>query len=145
MGPVRLHFFLPKQEFRLVTIGDHIRKRRRELGLTQRAAAARIGVCRDALAQWEARPKEPDVSLMPGIIDFLGYNPLPEPNSFRELLRYARRTLGLKQREMAALLSVPIGTFNAWEQDKYLPSLRRRSSVEAKIREHLRKTVAGCR
>ncbi len=142
MGPVRLHYSLPKDEFQPITIGDHIRKRRRELGLTQCAAATRIGVCRDGLAQWEAGRKVPGVSLMPGVIDFLAYNPLPKPNSFPALLRYARLMLGLKQRDMATLLGVPIGTFNAWEQDKYLPSPVRRLSVEEKTRDYVQKAAA---
>ena len=61
-----------KPERRFETVGDHVRERRRVLGMTQAAAAAEIGVCRDALARWEILPRVPHVETMPAVIAFLG-------------------------------------------------------------------------
>jgi DNA-binding XRE family transcriptional regulator len=92
----------------LERVGDHVRERRTELGLTQAQAAARIGICRDALARWEVRPMMPDVHTMPAVIAFLGYNPLPSAHTFQELLLRTRRTLGLDQ---ASLADVKFATY----------------------------------
>jgi DNA-binding XRE family transcriptional regulator len=50
-------------------------QRRAVLGLSQAAAAAEIGVCRDALARWETLPRVPDVETMPAVITFLATTP----------------------------------------------------------------------
>jgi DNA-binding XRE family transcriptional regulator len=39
--------------FPLVTVGDHIKKRRLELGLFRRDAAKRLGVCETTVKNWE--------------------------------------------------------------------------------------------
>ncbi|MDR3472607.1 MAG: helix-turn-helix domain-containing protein [Devosia sp.] len=114
-------------------MGDHVRERRRSRGLTQTEAAAEIGVCRDALARWELRPIVPDVHVMPAVIAFLGYNPLPPARSFPELLLRARRTRGLSQPAFAEVVAVPADTLRNWEQGLYLPGTARRAWVEARI------------
>jgi DNA-binding transcriptional regulator YiaG len=103
------------------------------IGLTQREAAARIGVCRDALARWEVRPMVPDVQTMPAVIAFLEYNPLPAAQTFPELLLRTRRTLGLGQAELAALLSVPFTTLHSWERGVFAPGPRRKALIEERL------------
>jgi DNA-binding transcriptional regulator YiaG len=117
----------------LVTVGDHVRERRAALGLTQAQAAARIGVCRDALARWEILPRAPDMHTMPAVIAFLGYNPLPPARTFPELLLRTRRTLGLDQVALAALISVPFNTLNAWERGLFAPGAARKALVEERL------------
>jgi transcriptional regulator with XRE-family HTH domain len=124
-----------KPETLLETVGDHVRARRAILGLSQAAAAAEIGVCRDALARWETLPRVPDVETMPAVIAFLGYNPLPLPQSFAELLLRTRRTLGLHQATLAEQLGVPFNTLHAWERGLFGPSPERRTLVERRIEE----------
>jgi len=110
-----------------------VRERRAVLGLTQAEAAARIGVCRDALARWELRPMVPDVHTMPAVIAFLGYNPLPTAMTFPEFLLRTRRTLGLDQAALAALLSVSFNTLRSWERGLFPPGQARKAQVEARI------------
>jgi DNA-binding transcriptional regulator YiaG len=117
----------------LERVGDHVRERRTELGLTQAQAAARIGICRDALARWEVRPMMPDVHTMPAVIAFLGYNPLPSAHTFQELLLRTRRTLGLDQASLADVLSVPFNTLHSWERGLFAPCAERMAQVEARI------------
>ena len=117
------------------TVGDHVRARRAVLGLSQAAAAAEIGVCRDALARWEILPRVPDVETMPAVIAFLGYNPMPPAQSFPELLLRTRRTLGLHQATLAEQLAVPFNTLNAWERGLFAPTPERRALVEERIEE----------
>lgn len=135
MGLLRLSFRLPKPESGdPVSIGDHVRKRRYELGLSQREAAAAIGICRDALARWESAGKSPDLRIIPAVIRFLGYDPSPEPASFPDRLARARKALGLSQIQFADRLGVPAPTLRAWEARLYAPPAARQAQIEASIR-----------
>ena len=60
----------------LNTLGDHIRKRRLELGLYQREVASKIGVDESTVYRWERNETSPPSRFIPQIINFLGYNPL---------------------------------------------------------------------
>jgi transcriptional regulator with XRE-family HTH domain len=57
------------------TIGEHIKKRRLELGLKQKEVAARMGIHFCTLQLWERGIGDPGVSPLPRIIQFLGYVP----------------------------------------------------------------------
>jgi transcriptional regulator with XRE-family HTH domain len=59
----------------LVTIGDHIRKRRLDLGLKQVHVGRALGVSATAITGWEKNLREPDPAFIPKIIAFLGYTP----------------------------------------------------------------------
>jgi len=59
----------------LNTLGDHIRKRRLELGLLQRDVAKIMGVCEDTITGWETGRSNPSKRLIGSIIKFLNYNP----------------------------------------------------------------------
>src|ERR1700730_6573434 len=59
----------------LTTFGDHIRKKRLNLGLTQREAALLIGVEQCSVDNWEKRGMNPAQRVQTAIIDFLGYDP----------------------------------------------------------------------
>jgi DNA-binding transcriptional regulator YiaG len=134
IGPVSLvHRIVAPEEPAPVTVGDHVRLRRRALGLTQREAAEVIGVTRDALARWEAEPREPDRRNMPGIVRFLGYDPQPAARTFAESIRRTRRTLGLNQPGIAKALGVPTPTLRAWERGLYQPAQPRMELLEARM------------
>lgn len=137
-GLVSLTFRLPKPEAPVpVTVGDHVRLRRKVLGFTQREAAKAIGVCRDAVARWETEPRIPEAHLMPSIIRFLGYDPQTPAQTFRELVHRTRRTLGLNQPGVALALEVPLPTLRAWEEGLYEPKTERKERIEVRLRELL--------
>jgi len=58
-----------------VTIGDHLRKRRLDLGLLQGEVADRLGVTESSVTNWELSRTEPELRLLPGIVRFLEYTP----------------------------------------------------------------------
>lgn len=60
-----------------VTLGQHLRKRRMDLGLLQKDVARRIGSCVASVWLWESDRAEPELKWMPAILDFLGYDPGP--------------------------------------------------------------------
>lgn len=75
------------------TVGDHLYKRRLELGLSQSAAGARCGVHRNAYRDYETDKWLPDHRTMPKMIEFLGF--LPWPDQPAAQLHLGRRALGL--------------------------------------------------
>jgi len=87
-----------------VTVGDHIRKRRLELRLLQREAAERIGVTECSVYNWENGVSSPDFRKLPGIIKFLGYNPIPEPTGAAERWEWRRRSMGMSEKEASGRL-----------------------------------------
>jgi DNA-binding XRE family transcriptional regulator len=60
---------------RLETIGDHLKKRRLDIGLNRREAAARIGADPDTMRNWEEGQTKIETRSIPAIIRFIGYNP----------------------------------------------------------------------
>ncbi len=66
-------------EFR--SIGDHVRKRRLDLGLLQREVALQIGVDKTTVFNWEAGTAAPNIRAIPGVVRFLGYDPRQSPEA----------------------------------------------------------------
>ncbi|HVT15664.1 MAG TPA: helix-turn-helix transcriptional regulator [Thermoanaerobaculia bacterium] len=54
---------------------EHLKRRRLDLGLTQRQVAAALGANVATLYTWEKNRKEPGAWHLPGIVRFLGYDP----------------------------------------------------------------------
>jgi transcriptional regulator with XRE-family HTH domain len=106
----------PKEtDFEPQTLGEHVRKRRLELGLTQTQAAERLGVNPWTILNWEKGHTEPPIKSMPAIIRFLSYDPFSEPKNIPERLLAKRRAMGWGQRELAEHLGVDRCTITAWE------------------------------
>lgn len=119
----------PKYPKKLETIGDHIRKRRLDLGLFQKEVAQQIGVDTTTIYNWERNANSPQVHELPGVIRFLGYNPYPAAGSLSEKLTALRRTLGLNQRVMAKRLGIDPGTLRNWENGKRYPSKKLQQNI----------------
>ena len=135
-GPLTLRVTRSRDEKSPGTIGEHVRERRKSLGLTQVEAAERIGVGRDALARWEVDRTGLDVRSVPKVIEFLGYDPQPPSDTFRDLLRQTRRGLGLSQAEFADVIGVPMNTLHGWELGRNEPGAKRRTAIETQIATH---------
>jgi len=73
----------------LRTIGDHVRKRRLDLGLLQRDVALRIGVDPTSIFNWEAGRHHPSLRHLPAALDFLDYDPRLSPEA-TDLVRQIR-------------------------------------------------------
>jgi transcriptional regulator with XRE-family HTH domain len=58
------------------TIGATIKQKRLQLEISQAALAKRFNVGAGTVANWEHSRSIPDVSHLPRIIEFLGYDPL---------------------------------------------------------------------
>lgn len=106
------------------TLGEHLRKRRRELRLFQKDVAVRIGVNEWTYHNWETDQCLPAIRMMPRILAFLEYYPFPAPQTAGERLLAVRRYLGLSRNTMAKRLSVDEATVMRWEQGFSSPTKR---------------------
>jgi DNA-binding XRE family transcriptional regulator len=75
------------------TLGEHLRKRRMELGLLQREAASILNVNAWTYLGWEHDRKKPTIRMLPRIIDFLGYDPIADEAGLEGILKVKRQAL----------------------------------------------------
>jgi transcriptional regulator with XRE-family HTH domain len=60
------------------TTGEHLKKRRLELGLKQDQVADKMGVTWNSVSNWERGIYRPSKRALTGIMSFLGYDPRNE-------------------------------------------------------------------
>jgi transcriptional regulator with XRE-family HTH domain len=61
----------------LISLGDHIRARRLELGMLQREVAEALGVDTMTITNWERNQYRPSPRMLPRLFRFLGDSPSP--------------------------------------------------------------------
>lgn len=126
----------------LVTLGDHLRKRRLDLGLTQDQAAIRLGADRTSVSYWESNYRPANEQHLASIYAFLGYRPDPIPQGFPEKLRYWRQSLGMSQNQLSEALGFNHAAVSAWEIGKKNPSKGSLTRLQAFLQEKLGKEVS---
>jgi hypothetical protein len=85
------------------TLGQHLMKRRKQLGLLQREAATQMGIGTETYANWEKDKTEPIAAQFRPVLDFLGYDPMPAPVTLAERVQTKRRQLGVTFEQMAEM------------------------------------------
>lgn len=116
----------------LKTLGDHLRKRRLDLGLLQKEVAKKIGVNKSTITNWELNHNYPELRFLPSIIDFLGYWSYDTSrDNLGQQIVAARTRLGLSQEKLAILLDVDPSTVGRWEQNKGQSLMKHRVLVFA--------------
>ena len=136
-------------DFEPTTIGEHVKKKRLQLGLTQGQVAKRLSVCSASVTNWENGDNQPaDAPTLQRIIRLLGYDPVPIRTTIPDLLRAKRRELGMGQREFAAYLGVDPSTIMLWEQGGTILPHRYRHRIasllglpELELRELMRRRL----
>lgn len=111
-------------------LGDHIRRRRLDLGLLQKDVAGQIGVHEQTIHHWEANETAPALRWLPGIIQFLGFDPRKLPESIGARLRHYREGKGMSQQEFAGRLGVDPSTLARWEAGRRQPQGGHRKVIE---------------
>ena len=92
----------------LNTIGDHIRKKRLDLGLLQKEVAQHLGVDTNSVTNWEKGHTSPRLHLVPRIIEFLGHVPFSgEGTRLGQHIVEMRRALGVRQEDLADTRLLP--------------------------------------
>lgn len=97
-------------------LGDHIRRRRLELGLLQKDMAEQIVTHTQTVTNWETDRTHPALPWLRGILQFLGHDPRPIPDDIGARLRHHRLGIGRSQAELAGELGVDPGTLSRWER-----------------------------
>lgn len=113
------------------TLGDHLRKRRRELGLLQREAAELMGVSGATVVNWEKDRSQPVAAQFPPVIAFLGYDPTPDPQTLGERLEAKQRRLGASLAQVARYLGWDPGSLRRYLNGTWRISPDRLDAVEA--------------
>jgi transcriptional regulator with XRE-family HTH domain len=136
-GPLTLTTAKPKAyKEHPVSLGEHLRKRRIEMGLLQKDVASRLGTNEWTYRYWERPGKSPKARFLPGIIAFLGYYPYPEPTTLGKRLLKQRRLLGYSQEQMGKLLSVNEATYRQWENGLCQPNAANLQLIERLCGSH---------
>jgi transcriptional regulator with XRE-family HTH domain len=94
----------------LNALGDHLRRRRLNLGQTQRTLASALGVRTETIRLWGSGSAKPLPRHFGRIVEFLGTDPDPAGESLGARLRAVGRRAGLTQAELAAALGLDEGT-----------------------------------
>lgn len=124
----------PAYPHELKSLGDHLRKKRLDLGLLQKDVAHLLDVATDTVTNWEKGRTSPQLHFILKIIEFLGYVPFSEEGkSLGERIVEMRRLLGIRQDELALQVGVDPETLARWEQEIGQPSDR----LRAKLVEYL--------
>lgn len=107
------------------TLGQHLKKRRLELGLLQRDLRTRFKLEKETYANWEKDRCYPAIKHWPAIIQFLGCDPNLEPNTLGKRLLAYRRRYGISRKALATILAVDEATLWRWEIDIGKPKSRK--------------------
>jgi transcriptional regulator with XRE-family HTH domain len=105
----------------LVTLGDHIRKARLDAGLWHKHVAKAVGVGVCTVNNWEQNHSEPEIRYIPAIIEFLGYNPRPEPEGTLERLEWFRWSHGLSIERLGAVMKRDPEQLSDWLSRRHKP------------------------
>ena len=118
------------------TIGEHIRKRRLDLGLKQKDVAEIIGVTESTIWNWE-HGRAPELRYIPKIIDFLGYVPFEVPKGDDPLSRLKRFKFlsGLSYKQLGELMEIDETQLGEWLKGRHRPSKGNLSRIEAFLRK----------
>ncbi len=129
---VRLKLLIRKlYDFEPKTLGEHIRRRRLVLSITQDEAALRLGVNVWTVHNWETVETKPEIRFIPALTAFLGYDPEPaDTGTLAGRLVSKRRELGLSQREAARCLAIDPGSWAGWERGAEIKREGQRRAVE---------------
>jgi transcriptional regulator with XRE-family HTH domain len=111
-----------KMPEKVETLGDHLRRRRLELGLLQRQVAEQLGVEQGTIHNWEKNRCQPRVQHMPAVVRFLGYAPAVATDSWAARLVQGRKAMGLTQKTAARQMGVVQCTLARWERGKREPA-----------------------
>jgi len=102
-------------DFEPKTLGEHVRKKRFKMGLTQKEVAKLLGVNTWTILNWEKGRTEPPIASIPIIVRFLKYDPFPKPTTLPQQLLAKRREMGWSIKDAAEMVGVDPGTWGNWE------------------------------
>ena len=118
-----------------MTIGDHLRRRRIELGLYQKDVATRLGVTTSTVWNWE-NTGSVNLRFIPQIIEFLGYNPISQPEDLLERLSWYKQVNGLSLERLGVEMGRDPEQLADWLSGRHYPCQRNREEIEGFLLNH---------
>ena len=128
-----------------VTLGDHLRRRRLELGLYQKDVALQIGVTASTVWNWENGWSSITLSCMPKVIKFLGYNPIPCPDDIIESLGWYKQINGLTMEQLGTEMGIDSEQLADWLSGRHKPCRSNREKVKRFLGDCVEKMVLSSR
>jgi DNA-binding XRE family transcriptional regulator len=113
------------------TLGEHLKKRRKELGLLQRETAVMLGVSTDTVVNWEKDRTKPIAAQFRPVVTFLGYDPTSQPQTLAERVEAKQRSLGASLAQVARHLGWDPGSLRRYLDGTWRISTNRRDVLEA--------------
>jgi transcriptional regulator with XRE-family HTH domain len=112
------------------TLGQHLKKRRKELGLLQREAAHQMGIDTWTYLNWEKDKTKPATARFRPVVAFLGYDPSPEPTTLAGRLEAKRRAWGTTHDQVAEQLGWDPGTLTRYLNGTWPIPVPRKAALE---------------
>jgi DNA-binding transcriptional regulator YiaG len=107
------------------TLGEHIKRKRLDRGISQAMAAQEMNVSEDCLSYWEQNRNHPRLYQYPAIIAFLGYYPFGhETETLGGKIKRYKYEHGVSNEKLAKQLGVDEGTVAKWEQNRRVPKAK---------------------
>lgn len=119
-----------------VTLGDHLRRRRFQLGLYQKDVALQIGVTASTIWNWE-HGWTIDLRFMPRVIEFLGYNPIPYPDDPLERVAWYKQVNGLTLEQLGAEMGRDPEQLADWLSGRHRPSRQNQEKIRLFLSGHV--------
>ena len=118
-----------------ITLGDHLRRRRIELELYQKDIAARFGVTTSTVWNWENMGSV-DLRFIPRVINFLGYNPISQPEDLMGKLAWYKQLNGLSLERLGVEMGRDPEQLADRLSGRHIPSQRNRKKIELFLVDH---------
>ena len=115
----------------LITLGDHLRKKRLDLKLEQKDVAKLLNISACTVYLWENNQVKPNLKSYPTIVNFLGYCPLEQLTDFGQKLKRHRIYSGLTLKQLAQTLMIDPGTLRNLESGGRMTSDKIKAKVKA--------------
>jgi len=103
------------------TLGDHVRRKRLDMGITQMKASEMMGVSYGSLREWERNKYQPWGCSLLKVYAFLGYCPWRPVDTLPKKLTLWRESLGLTRKQLSARVEIQRSTIARWERGASRP------------------------
>jgi len=113
-----------------VTLGDHLRRRRLKLKMYQKEVAAKLNVTTSTVWNWE-NTGSVDLRFIPRVINFLGYNPIPQPEDLLKKLAWYKQVNGLSLERLRTEMGRDPEQLADWLSGRHIPCRRNREEIVA--------------
>jgi DNA-binding XRE family transcriptional regulator len=126
-------------------LGDHLKKRRFDLGINQVDLAKLLRVTETTIVHWEKHQTAIGYQYLPRIIDFLGYLPFTDTfeKTIGERIVLLRHIRGLTQEELAPELNASPSKMHRWETGVSYPPKHIVEAVDSLLHDATHSLVIG--